>query len=492
MIDADTPYDRLAALPRTLWRGGLVTSAGERARRLADVHGWLTALEGGRLPPPAADFGDAEATPPLRQAVGTLGLAPLARGVPALAEQVIRSALWHLDRIADLQPRLTRAQAIAEAAAGFTTEWTLQAAGLEERLVLLKSLGDLGALRWDDLQGRLDARDWQAARRAAEWLERLPELAALIRRLGRAEHATEAAPRPPPDIARGPRSAGLRAVHTRLPGAPGEITGIRHSASPERMLASEAVMLHHPVLKKLWRARHAEARLLCHDTEAELVDWRADPAAPPREAEAARPPEALERGPIIVCLDTSGSMRGAPENIAKACVIAAVRAARTQGRGCVLIAFGGAGEVLEHELGTGRDGLAALLALMGQGFDGGTDVQAPIERAIERVHQARWQRADLLIASDGEFGCVPHTLQRLDDARARLGLRVQGILVGDRETLGLLEVCDDIHWVRDWRRYADAAAGGDGQGYSPVHSKSLTALYFPNALSPRAARHQPR
>ena len=74
---------------------------------------------------------------------------------------------------------------------------------------------------------------------------------------------------------------------------------------------------------------------------------------------------------------------------------------------------------------------------------------------------------------------------------ARFGLRVQGVLVGDRETMGLLEVCDHIHWVRDWRRYAGAAEGGDGRGYSPVHSKSLTALYFPNALSSRAARHRP-
>jgi uncharacterized protein with von Willebrand factor type A (vWA) domain len=27
---------------------------------------------------------------------------------------------------------------------------------------------------------------------------------------------------------------------------------------------------------------------------------------------------------------------------------------------------------------------------MGQAFDGGTDIQTPIERAIERVHEARW------------------------------------------------------------------------------------------------------
>lgn len=491
----DAPYHHLDALPRTLWRGGLVTAVGHTEARLRHAQAWLQALQAGALPPPEADWGDAAALAPMRQAVGTLGLPALARGVPAVAEQVLRTLCWHLDRIADLQPRHTREQAITRVVADFQSEWTLQAAGLEERLALLQGLGDLSMLRWDDLQGRLDARDWQAARRAADWLAQLPALAELIRRLGRTERAQRpppAPPAPPAQPAGGPVRGGLHALPTVLPGAPGEITGIRLSGQPERMLASEAVMLHHPVLKKLWRARHAEQRLLCHDTEARLLDWRSDPQAPPRSAARPPPPEARERGPLVVCLDTSGSMRGAPENIAKACVIAALRAAHAEHRGCVLIAFGGAGEVLEQELGTGPGGLDAWLALMGQGFDGGTDIQTPIERAIERVHQARWRDADLLIVSDGEFGCVPHTLERLDDARATLGLRVQGILVGDRETMGMLEVCDDIHWVRDWRRYADAAQGGDGKGYSPVHSKSLTALYFPGALSSRAARRVER
>jgi uncharacterized protein with von Willebrand factor type A (vWA) domain len=192
---------------------------------------------------------------------------------------------------------------------------------------------------------------------------------------------------------------------------------------------------------------------------------------------------------MILCLDTSGSMRGAPEQIAKAVVIAALRVAHENRRGCRLMAFGGPGEVIEAELGRGAAGLQALMDLMGQAFDGGTDLQTPIEHAIQRVHEAQWQSADLLIVSDGEFGCQAQTLARLDAARERLGLRVQGVLVGDRETLGLLEVCDAIHWVRDWRRYAAAADGGDARGHSPVHSKSLTALYFPNALSSRAARH---
>jgi hypothetical protein len=47
--------------------------------------------------------------------VGELGLPQLCRDTPALAEQVLRTLLWHLDRINDHQPRLSREAAIAEA-----------------------------------------------------------------------------------------------------------------------------------------------------------------------------------------------------------------------------------------------------------------------------------------------------------------------------------------------------------------------------------------
>ena len=247
-----------------------------------------------------------------------------------------------------------------------------------------------------------------------------------------------------------------------------------------------AQQLRHPVLRKLWRARRAEARLLHYDSAAELIDWRPDPHAPPRERSAPPAPEPLQRGPMILALDTSGSMRGAPEAIAKAIVLEALRTAQRERRGCKLIAFGAAGELIERDLALTGAGLAALLDVIGQGFDGGTDVQAPIERAIACVREQRWASADLLIASDGEFGCTPATLAALDEARALLGLRVHGVLIGDRETLGLLNVADQIHWVRDWRREQP----GDSTVFSPVHSRSLTALYFPGALDPRTQHHR--
>ena len=489
----DAPYDKLARLPRPVWLHALVSAVGTREQRLDHTHEWLRALQSGQLPGMRFDFGDAVAVGQLRAVAGELGLHALAQGVPTLAEQVVRTLLWHLDRLVDLQPRLTRQQALAQVGDEFRSAWQLQTSGLEPDLVLLRQLADGAHLQWDALRGQLRSREWAAARRAADRLQAMPEIAALIHRLGRSE-PRPTKPRPAPRQPYHRQPAPLRAVTTHIPGAPGELTGIHFSASIERMLASEAVLLHHPLCRRLWRARHAEGRLLAHDSEAVLTDWRLDPMAERRSTAAAPAPEGRERGPIVLCLDTSGSMRGAPEQVAKAAAIAALRVAHAERRSCKLIAFGGPGELLERDL-HGPGGLQALLELMGQGFDGGTDVQTPIETAIDRVHQAAWSSADLLIVSDGEFGCVPQTLARLDEARRDLGLFVQGLLVGDRETLGMLDVCDAIHWVRDWRRHADDAGperakGSEARTFSPVHSQSLTALYFPNALSAHAARHQ--
>jgi uncharacterized protein with von Willebrand factor type A (vWA) domain len=484
----DAPYQRLADLPREVWLPSLVASAGKSAQRLDDVKRWLDALHTGTLPPSDADFGDATASAPLRAAVGDLGLAPLSRGVPALAQQVMRTLLWHLDRIVDHQPRLARAAAIGRVASEFREAWQIELHGIEEALALLRDLGDV-ALRWDELRGRLRSREWHEAQRLAALMARLPALAELLRRLGRRRRALHERRAPPPATSDGARRVPLRWVETRLPDAPGEIRGIRFSDRIERLLGSELAQARHAVLHKLWRARRAEGRLLAWDSEAVLFDRRPDPLAVPHSAEAPTPPLPLEHGPIIVALDTSGSMRGAPENLAKAIALEAFRVAQRERRACKLLAFGGPDELLERDLAPDRAGLDALLDLIGQGFDGGTDVQAPIERAIHRVHEARWGSADLVIVSDGEFGCTAATLAQLDAARDELGLRVQGILLGDRETLGLLDVCDDIFWVRDWRRYASDAASAHADGFTPVHSKSLTALYFPNALSERAARH---
>ena len=85
---------------------------------------------------------------------------------------------------------------------------------------------------------------------------------------------------------------------------------------------------------------------------------------------------------------------------------------------------------------------------------------------------------------DGELRFAGHPIfpdmaARLEEAKRTLGLRVQGVLIGDRETVGFLEIADHIFPLRDWRKY-----GGDATDF-PVHSHRLTAMYFPGALRSR-------
>ncbi len=480
---ANAPYHHAAALQRELWLPALVCSSGPTAQRLHDLPAWEVALHAGQLPDAACDWGDPAACAPLRQAVADLGLCDLAQGSAAMTRQVLRTMLWHLDRLIDRPDAEPRAAAIARMVQEFRSEWTLERHGWEEVLALFKTLGDLPELQWDELRGHLSSREWSEARRIGELLGQLKELASFIEQIGRAQRRSDVPPslQPLPN-ANQPRQRVAVQITTHLVDQPGEVRGVKRSGDLARMLASEAAMIRHPLLHRLWRARLAESQLLSYESEAVLSQWRLQ-HDDTRQTSAAPHHEPLAAGPMLICLDTSGSMRGAPENVAKACVLQALRTAHSTQRACKLLAFGGAGELLEHDLAVSATGLQALLATMGQSFDGGTDVQTPLERAIELVGTQAYALADILIVSDGEFGATPATLALLRKCKASLGLRVHSILIGDRETMGLLEVSDQIHWVRAWRRYATHAKDAFADGYSPVHSRSLTAEYFPNAIN---------
>jgi uncharacterized protein with von Willebrand factor type A (vWA) domain len=488
MLNVDAPYDRLEALARELWLPAVINSAGRSQARLEHLSAWRDALLRGELPDANLDFGDPRAVHALRREIGALNLPALARDAAPVALQVLRTMLWHLDRLIDRSVDTPRSDAIEHMARAFRDEWDVQRSGWDEVIALLQGLGDLAWMSSDALAGRLNSREWLEAQRIAALIARLPELAALIRKLGRGvprEHGGEPAVQP---AQRSRERVPVVVRETVLHDAPGDVRGVRPGRSLARMVASQAAQLRHPVLHKLWRAALAESRLLVWDEQAVLVEHVSDPRAR-STARAAAVPAPRERGPFIVCVDTSGSMKGAPENVAKAVVLEAARTAHRERRACKLVAFGGPEEIVQHDLAFTPNGLDALLTFIGQAFDGGTDIEAPIGCAVQAVLDQGWHEADLLLVTDGEFGATPASLARLDEARTRRGLRVQGVLIGDRETMGLLDTCDAIAWVRDWRRYAWAAEQAYADGFTPVHSKSLTALYFPNALSTRAKRH---
>jgi uncharacterized protein with von Willebrand factor type A (vWA) domain len=497
----EAPLMPLDHLPRSLWLGGMTHSGGELVSRLAALEAWRGALTGGALPHPVPGWPAPALQASVREAFIRLKLADYCAGREELVDTVLQGLLFHLDLIVDYRDRgACEADAHAMAVEAFAADWAERCGELDE---LIGAFGDLGDLlkntRWDVLRGLLRSSEWRELVRIRRLLERLPDLVRIIRSLGRArpvEDETESSQAL--QVVIEPAAVQSTVVRRlRVPDMPGETRGVHRSGRIARMLPAEAMLLGHPQLRLVWHARHAERTLLAYEDDDHLQEVRRAPAPVMRPSPRPAPAKRLEMGPMLICVDTSGSMRGGAEAVAKAVVLEAARSAHAQGRACHVFAFGGPDEVLEMEVGLDVDGVGRLARFLGQGFGGGTDIGAPLERAIERLQQAEWQLADLLIASDGEFGATPALAERLLAVKREQGLRVQGILIGDRETIGLLELADDIHWVRDWRRYGAAGAGGDPSqadagglmhgegpevGGSPVHSSSLTATYFPGAL----------
>lgn len=110
---------------------------------------------------------------------------------------------------------------------------------------------------------------------------------------------------------------------------PDDLVGIHQANDLMRLLPSEAVMLGLPELELEFYRRYLGA------APAQLsVTWHlAAPAHHAAHSGAGGQPVAAAE-PFIVCVDTSGSMGGYPEECAKALFLALLKVAMDEKRGC--------------------------------------------------------------------------------------------------------------------------------------------------------------
>lgn len=355
------------------------------------------------------------------------------------------------NRLREQAKRRATAQSGDDVASALAATWgeRLRAwAAVEE---VFGELGSMCGLGWDLSRSVLRHTGWQDAKRLADLLKKLPQIQDVVRQLGRMQSTEKPDETPILERLFGPvrrAPSELRDIDTPI--VPHDTRGVERSGDVARMLPSEAALFIRPVLRLLWHAKRAERALATYhvrgvDKEQLIAD---DAGTEVRDAERKRKKQ--DRGPIIVCLDTSGSMQGAPETIAKAVTLEAVRIANAEKRDCFLYAFSGPTQVAEFDLTAKRGGIQALLEFLGCSFHGGTDVAEPMSRALKRVESAKWSRADIIVVSDGEFPVPGATTIAVTSARNALHLRVHGLLIGAGHSPGMSALCDPVHVFRDW------------------------------------------
>ena len=353
------------------------------------------------------------------------------------------------ERLAAEAMRLAEEETLTEISERLDTRWGEQ---IRQWRRLADVLGDLKtalALGFDLANRVLRHTGWTEVARLQRLVEDLPQLQAIIRELGRmnaprgADRATLVQ-----EVVDPVRRVVEEIRQVRSPRAPTEARGLERSDDVSRMLPSEAMLLNRPVLRRLWHARRLERALSVYRYEGDVEERvRVQAEAAPLERSSREIPE---RGPIVVCLDTSGSMQGAPEQIAKALVLAVAKAAHQEGRPCRVILFAGPGDVETLTVDLGPGGIGGLLRLLAMSFHGGTDLGWPLRVALETLDEAGWSRADLLLVTDGAFDLPSGALEQVSWARETHGTRVHGLLIGVQPSPSLQALCDPVHLLTDW------------------------------------------
>jgi uncharacterized protein with von Willebrand factor type A (vWA) domain len=180
------------------------------------------------------------------------------------------------------------------------------------------------------------------------------------------------------------------------------------------------------------------------------------------------------RGPIVVLLDESGSMRGAPSLWAAAVALASLGIAARERRACTVVGFNGGiryivrldaqgrgwrHDVRDHAQATRMGGAADVaLHVATSRPSGGTDFDAPLQCALGLEDGVLNERADLLLVTDGHAQASAQVQAQVAQARAEQGLRVFGLTVGGG-SLGhaVRQLCDSTVDL-------DRAIAGDNAG----------------------------
>lgn len=325
--------------------------------------------------------------------------------------------------------------------------WSERLAVWQELETVFSDLGLVTGLGFDLSFGILQSHGWLNLVRLHKIVKKLPQLREVIQTLGRMKVADGV---PVIEEIMERMSIVVRdEKEVVTPFVPMETKGITRSDSITRMLPQEAALLGHPVLKKLWHARRAEHALLSYAVEGTeiFVEEREEESEVPKNQAGTK--RNKNRGPMIVCLDTSGSMQGTPENVAKALVLECLSVATKEKRACYVYLFGSSGEIEELELTPTESGLERMITFLSMSFGGGTDAEGPLKLALERAAEEKWRDADVLLVSDGEFSLKASLTRRINEQKANDALKVHGVLIGNNQG-AMARVCDPLHRFSQW------------------------------------------
>ena len=217
-----------------------------------------------------------------------------------------------------------------------------------------------------------------------------------------------------------------------------EIVGIYFSKDIENIVPEELSLLCDKDFEKLFKLKYIENRLMCFDKDSYIFDEK--------EKQKIKAGYIDGRGPVIICIDTSGSMKGINEYIAKATMLKIVMQALSENRNIYLINF--SVEIYSYKFSK-YDGINELINFLKLSYHGGSDIYKALNEANRIMNTDNFKNADVLVLSDFMMEDMPYHLIELCDKQKLKGNKFFSVSIGKFPFGYSYRKVFNKHWIFD-------------------------------------------
>lgn len=218
-----------------------------------------------------------------------------------------------------------------------------------------------------------------------------------------------------------------------------EIIGLRLAKELEYILPSELALMSDASSDILFDLKYLENKLMCFELQS--IQYK------DKEIEITIEQKSSENeklGPMILCVDTSGSMQGIPEYIAKAMALYLSNKAKSEKRSCFIINFSTKIEVFEINE---KLGISDLIEFLRKSFHGGTDVAPALRYALKLMETEQYSKADILLISDFIMGSLPDDILKEIANQREKNNKFNSLVIGDTFMYQKLNTYFDHEWI---------------------------------------------
>ncbi|WP_252503210.1 VWA domain-containing protein [Sporosarcina sp. Marseille-Q4943] len=138
--------------------------------------------------------------------------------------------------------------------------------------------------------------------------------------------------------------------------------------------------------------------------------------------------DALGKGPIVLCLDQSGSMRKR-DSQSKGFALALLSIAKKQKRDFCLVLFSTRTVVKVYE--KGKIKAADLIELAQTFLSGGTDFNLPLTKAVSIIETSKFKKSDLIFITDGEDSLKDSFIKSFIWKKEKMDFNVLSLVLGN-------------------------------------------------------------